>query len=424
MPCGVWSRPRRASPSCASSSKDGVSRATGRPIRDQHGVAVAVEPVAGGDGVRVGVEHPLAPGEGRNQEEQRRAWQVEVREERVDRAEPVSGHDGEVGPAGSRGHAAIRGSHGLEHPDGRRPHRHHAAALAPGAADRRRRGLGDLEPLRLHPVLGNPLGTDGPEGPRADVERHPVELDAPRPEGGEQRRGEVKACRRRGHGAGPGRVDGLVARPVLAAGLPVPVDVRRERRQPMDLEERLDRTGPVEPDARPPQLLPGGHGRPGSPVGQDNRRPDRTAPGRTEERGPRVTDRVEQQHLDVALGTLDSPEEPGGQDPRVVHHEAVPRPQEAREVAHPGIPERVGPLVENEEARRVARLRRLLGDPVRGQRVVELGEVAGDRGRASQCGFPAPCPGRDGGGRPCGRRRRPLARAPRRRRARSASAGS
>ena len=30
------------------------------PVGDQHGVAVAVEAVAGGDGVRVGVEHPLA----------------------------------------------------------------------------------------------------------------------------------------------------------------------------------------------------------------------------------------------------------------------------------------------------------------------------------------------------------------------------
>ena len=129
-PCAVWSRPRRASPSRATSSNDGTrSRHALTPSAIEHGVAVAVEAVAGGDGVGVGREHPLAAGEGRDQQEQRRARQVEVREERVDRAELVARHDGQIGPAGPGGDGAVRARGRLQRADGRRPHRDHAAGL-------------------------------------------------------------------------------------------------------------------------------------------------------------------------------------------------------------------------------------------------------------------------------------------------------
>jgi hypothetical protein len=44
---------------------------------------------------------------------------------------------------------------------------------------------------------------------------------------------------------------------------------------------------------------------------------------------------VEQEDLDATLGPGDSPEEPGGQDPRVVHDEAVSRPEVGAERVEP-----------------------------------------------------------------------------------------
>ena len=183
--------------------------------------------------------------------------------------------------------------HGLERADGRRPHRHHAAALAPGATDRRRRRLGDLEPLRLHPVIGDPLGADRPEGPRADVERHPVELDAPGPERGEQLVGEVQARRRRGHGAGPAprrrsgsapsprrRASGTGGCTAAAAAARAP----RGRPRP-DRRRRAGRAPAPAPPAR--SRSPGRPRRPGRaivPTGQ--RRAGRRSAAQSSSRGP------------------------------------------------------------------------------------------------------------------------------------------
>ena len=66
--------------------------------------------------------------------------------------------------------------------------------------------------------------------------------------------------------------------------------------------------------------------------------------------------------------TSDPPEQPGGQNARVVHDEAVPSPEEPAEVRHPGVPEGPRPPVEDQEARAIAILRGLLGNPIRRQR--------------------------------------------------------
>src|SRR5881628_157286 len=107
-PWAVVRRPRRAAPSVAS-RWNVMGSITGEAWRgvsyDQHGVAVRVEAVAGCDGVVVRAQQGLAAGEGGGQEQQRRARQVKVRQQRVDHAEPVARTDGEVGNAVEGPHA-------------------------------------------------------------------------------------------------------------------------------------------------------------------------------------------------------------------------------------------------------------------------------------------------------------------------------
>src|SRR5262245_60408402 len=54
---------------------------------DEHGVAIGVETIPLGDRFAIGGEHVLASGEGTDQEQEARARQVEVRDQRVDCAE-------------------------------------------------------------------------------------------------------------------------------------------------------------------------------------------------------------------------------------------------------------------------------------------------------------------------------------------------
>ena len=96
--------------------------------------------------------------------------------------------------------------------------------------------------------------------------------------------------------------------------------------------------------------------------------------------------RREQQGLDRALTPGDPPEEPGEEHARVVHHQAVSRPEPGRQVAHVAFVTGARGSVEDQEARGVARLRGLLGDPLGRQDELEEGEGL------SQCGSPAPRP--------------------------------
>src|ERR1044071_4115898 len=114
-PRGVCRMPARAWPSVASSSneKPGVGRANCKralysvPVQ-QGGVAVAVEPVAGGDRVAIGGEHALGAGERADQHEQGRLGEVEVGDQVRRDAERVAGAriDEELGGAGPGGDGA------------------------------------------------------------------------------------------------------------------------------------------------------------------------------------------------------------------------------------------------------------------------------------------------------------------------------
>src|SRR2546423_3022309 len=98
-PCAVVSRPRRAAPSVARSSKR-LTRSAWRSNEceasyDQHRVAVGVEAVAGGDGVAVRAQHGDAAGQVGDEQEQPRARLAEngLQRERPAENEPQSGGD-------------------------------------------------------------------------------------------------------------------------------------------------------------------------------------------------------------------------------------------------------------------------------------------------------------------------------------------
>ena len=230
---------------------------------------------------------------------------------------------------------AIRRGGGLEHPDGRRPHRHHAATLAAGAGDapppwpRRPRSAppppGDRQPARRERAGRFP-------GPTWSVTA--VDLDAPARERRQQRRGEVKARRRRGDGAGPGarrrsgsapsprrRASGTGGCTAAAAaareprGTPRPDRLPSSRTRARPSASRAVTVARAAPSAST-TVVPTGQRRAG------RRRAAQSSVARA--------DRVEQQHLGVPLRPRDPPEQPRGQDARVVHHQAVAGPQEAR----------------------------------------------------------------------------------------------
>src|SRR3989441_3836171 len=149
-PCAVVSRPARAAPSVATTSnfmvvraeavlpprralqsgivraeavlpprralQSGIVRAMRRASQDQHRVAVGVEAIAGADRVAVRLHDQLAPGERRDQRQEGRARQMEVRQERVHHPKPVArGDEDPRGPV-ERTHAAVRPGGALERP--------------------------------------------------------------------------------------------------------------------------------------------------------------------------------------------------------------------------------------------------------------------------------------------------------------------
>ena len=100
----------------------------------------------------------------------------------------------------------------------------------------------------VHGVFADGVGGHRLEGARAHVERHLVEQDALLAQLGDERLGEVEACRGGGHRAVVAREDGLVA--VAVGGFGFAVQVGRQR----NLARRLQDRGEREVFGRPREL--------------------------------------------------------------------------------------------------------------------------------------------------------------------------
>src|SRR6266851_5772389 len=310
------------------------------PSQNEHGVAERVEAIALLHGEPVQPPRLLDPCERHHEREQRRAWQVEVRDQGVDASELEARRDEELGAALERPAARKR----LEHAHGRRANGEHAL----GGADAFPGSGGHRIPLAVDRVLLEPLGRDGPKRVEADVQRHALDLELR-----EELRREVESRRRRSRRPGLLGVDRLVAiRIVERSG-----DVRRQRCRAVGL------TGEPQPPASLPEML---------------EQLDRSVPaarfqppGRPRESFPHIAfEPLEQEHL--ATRRVDR--DPRRYDLGVVDHREL-AVQLLRQRGEAAVADRAGRALIDEEPRIVAAHGRMLRDQLRRQVVVELGEI-------------------------------------------------
>ena len=307
---------------------------------------------------------------------------MEVRQQGVHHEELRSRDEEQARLERTRGDPpAMFASGGLERPHARRPDRDDPSPFRFRPADGFGRFRGNDAALRVHPVVFDPFGLHRLESADPDVKRHGGDGDATGPERFEEPGTQVEPCGRRCNGARLPGVNGLVLLGVPVVGdAPFTVDVRGKRRRPdprQSLLERSPRKGdPVVPrspfarhDAREAlaeferlsRFRPASRFREAVPGVGAFRLPDEE-----ELRAP---------PLRVA------PEEAGGNDAGVVHHQEVSRQEERREVRDTPVPDLAAGPVERHEPRGAAR-RRALGDRFRGEVEVEVGDVHGwDCGR-------------------------------------------
>src|SRR4051794_9878975 len=180
--------------------------------QDQHRIAEGVEAVLLFDRDLVQAPHLLDTRERHYECEQRRARQVEVRQQRVDAPELEAGRDEELGAAGERGVPTER----LQRAYSRRADGEHALCRADALPCFR----SHLVPLAVDDVVLEPLLVHRAEGVEADMQRDALDV-----EWSEKLRREVQPGGRRRCRAGCARIHGLVA-----VGLVEPFrDVRRQR---------------------------------------------------------------------------------------------------------------------------------------------------------------------------------------------------
>ena len=275
-------------------------------------------------------------------------------------------------------HSPVLARRPLERAGRGRAHRDHPAALAPRALDRVGGGGRDLHRLGLHSVPLHRPRAQRPEGAGPDVEREVAHLDARDPRAAPSSSG-VKCRPAVGAATEPvlARVDRLVALAVLGLGRVVPGDVGRQRRQPMPLHQLPDRPRRLDrDDARALRALPGDarvrERRPPAPRARPRGSAGPGAPSPPSARPPRGRS----SSSSTAPAPLDGgPEQPRGHHPAPVGHQAIPRPQQLRQLAEPAVLPRPRRPVEHEQPRGIPRLRRLLRDQPRRQLIIEGGNI-------------------------------------------------
>ncbi len=169
--------------------------------KDQHAVAVTVEPVLFADGLPVGLHHQVAVCEGADQHEEGAFRKVEVGEEGVDDLKFVGRIDEDVGVPLASGDRAAAAEVFKDAGNGG-PHRDDPA----GPRDSFRGGGSQLVGFIVHPVLGGIIDLHRAEGAGSDMESQEG-----MGKGVDQVRGEVEPGGGGCHRAVLPGIDGLVA---------------------------------------------------------------------------------------------------------------------------------------------------------------------------------------------------------------------
>lgn len=337
---------------------------------DEHRVAIAVEAVAGANGLGVGRAYLRGAGEGRNQEEQGRLRKVEVGHQGVYRDKRVAGADDEVGLAGagpqfSVPEGALEGSHGGG-ADG-----DHAVPVPSGERVCCGSVLGNEERFGRHAMIRDVLRVDAREGARADVEHDFVNVDALLPKPVHHAFGEVEAGRGGGDAARFAGVDGLV--PLAIEGRVGAVDVGRKRKV-AELVEKLEYLRlALEPHGAGAVWMNGDHDTSlaltetylGAFLEFSARPDERTEVLRV--RGLR--EKVEDFGSSSACGV---PQKACGNDATSIDHEKVTLSKQIRKRGEVVVAEAAGPAIESEEPRCVAVLKGRLCDQARRQVEIEI----------------------------------------------------
>ena len=355
----------RAGPLVVSTSTVSVTSEIPAPApAEEHGVTERQEPVAVTQ--RVGVQvPPVRPGEGLDQDEQARPWQVEVGHEDVDDGEVGAGREEQPGSSRQLARPGCR----LESPDRRGADRDDPVGVQTRLPGLVRHGVA----LLVHDVVVDVTGGDRPEGAQSDDEIDVHEGGAGSRDLAEDAWREVQAGGRRGHGTRPGGVHRLVALGIVE-GL---VHVRRQRDLPVAVEGGEQVVGShLDEPASVVQTLPD-HDR---EVGTgDEARPRVDLPAGTDEGLPasEIGPFLQQQHLDGAAGRLRQPD-PGRQDPGVVDHHDVAGTDEGRQIGDGGVVRRRLAAAIDQQPGPVAGLDGVLGDGGVRQLVVEVGGLHRD----------------------------------------------
>ena len=355
----------------------------------------------------IGGPQPVLARERGHQQQQRRARQVEVGDERIDRTERVGRHDVFAGPAAGRRERAARGvRHRLQCAHARGAHRDQAAAVRARRAHGGSRGRTDIEPLLLHVVVTRVVGGDGPERAGPDMQRDRGSPDATRGEFRQERMSEVQPGGGRGHGPLDPRVHGLIALEVMRTRRAF--DIGRQRDLALRSQHGIERTRDhahraLALLAERRHLHHQGAVRRGEPRAERRmlRGPAQHAP----RLGSGFAGRSHEQHLDsTTRGALQ--EQSRRAHTRLVHDQQIARTQEVADRRELRVDELVECAVDDEQPGRVAPLGRVLRDQGLGQVVVQQphacrGLVVGGHSGSSGCSAtPSGARSRAGIGRP------------------------
>lgn len=351
---------------------------------DQHGIAVAVEPIAFPDRLAVGVENGLTAGEGRDEEEQRRLGEVEIRDYGVNGLELVAGPDHQTGLARAR-HQPIGLDRTFQRSYGGGADRYDAMTTRSRGGVGLRGVVRDEVWLRRDAMVGNVLGVYARESSRTDMKQDLVNANPPSPEPGQEGLGEVQACGGRGDAAGLFREDGLVSISIQGPIGAIDIGGKRQMAQPL---EELQEVGAALKSHRASAVRMDRDDSAGFDVSQPDHSPDLKLPARANEGAElSVVFRLRKQIEDLgAPSTPGRAQEAGRQNPAPVDHQQVSGSEKIGQGEETRVRQSPGDPVEDQKPRRVPILKRDLRDAVRRQVEIEFPGLQ----NSFFCGRPAP----------------------------------
>src|SRR3990172_12529543 len=179
-------------------------------------------------------------------------------------------------------------------------------------------------------------------------------------------------CRGCNRSKDPG-IDRLVGLLVFVRG--IPFYVMRERRDPYPLDDLKEIALMVEPDRAPSGGGVVDHLAPELAVVEKDLVPDSYLSGRIDNDVPDVLFCIQftqEEHLDLGIGLLFLPKEPRLKDTRLIHHEAITFAKIVHDIKELAILHGFVSPVHDKHGRMVARLGRILGNEIPGQRISEV----------------------------------------------------